>query len=171
MNDNRIIVNDVIRITKGIYKGQLGLVVNYDKDNKFYEVKVIINGMKMLYKYNTLILCYRNSPKAAELWENLIDYNQRELIRCYNDIKYIRENFEIDYFICNDLVVNTIRRIIGLVQLSPNNGFNWFYANKEALSIIFYYKDTKFVIEYCRLISKTINEEAIIRLHKAAWRD
>lgn len=166
MKNNNFNIGDVVRIKRGIYEGQLALVIDKLNDEVFYKVKIILNGMESVYKNTTMIFCYNNDDKSIKVWEHIIEYNQQKLIKCYNDIKYIRDNFDIDIFIANDIVINTIFKY---ARIKRYDIFEWFYDNKIVLSVIFHYNEAKFVLEYCRLIDKTISEEEILRLHKAAW--
>lgn len=121
----------------------------------------------MVYRDSTLLFCYNNDKESIKFWEDIIKHNQEEMIKNYSNIKYIKYNFDKDIFICNNITINTIVKAAN-INISYD-AFDWFYDNKTALSIIFYYDRASFVLEYCRLIDKTISEEEILRLHKAAW--
>lgn len=167
MKNNNFNIGDVVRIKKGIYKGQLGLITEHIGQFLSHKVKVIANGVEMVYKDNTLLFCYKNDKESIKFWEDIIKHNQEEMIKNYSNIKYIKYNFDEDIFICNNVVINTI---VKAANININyDAFKWFYDNKTALSVIFYYDRPSFVLEYCRLIDKTISKEEILRLHKAAW--
>ncbi len=139
--NNKLKVNDVVRITKGIFRNQLAIIIDDLSNILSYRVKIILNGVEVVYRTNTLLFCYNNDEESIKLWHNI--------------------------FIANNITFDTILNIIKNNEVIDM--FDWFYDNKTALSIIFYYDKPSFVLEYCRLIDKTISEEEILRLHKAAW--
>ena len=165
--NNKLKVNDVVRITKGIFRNQLAIIIDDLSNILSYRVKIILNGVEVVYRTNTLLFCYNNDEESIKLWHNIIKYNQDKMVKCYSDIKYIKDNFDKDIFIANNITFDTILNIIKNNEVIDM--FDWFYDNKTALSIIFYYDRPSFVLEYCRLIDKTISKEEILRLHKAAW--
>lgn len=167
MKNNNFNINDIVRITRGIYKGKLALVIDKLDNIASCRVTVIVNGQNLVYRNNTLVFCYDNTDESVEEWKWLIKHNVEELIKKYNNIKHIKDNFDIDILIGNQIVIGTIFKY-GNIKTNDNI-FDWYFDNKRALSVIFHYRDTKFVLEYCRLINKTISEEEILRLHKAAW--
>lgn len=131
---------DIIQPRVGYWKNKLCIITSI-KDDKHIHCRIIENGMDMCYKIKDVVFVNHNTKTAAKSYFELCEKMRIKFVAKYSNIDYIKEHFDDDSLICNDIVAKTICEGAGIyitnnpVQYSTL-AVNWLAKNKELISAI-----------------------------------
>lgn len=142
---------DIVQPRVGYWKNELAIITAI-KD-KYIHCRIIKNGMDMQFKAKDIIFVNHNTKTAAKSYFELCERMRVQFIAKYSDINYIKEHFDDDPLICNDIVAKTICEGAGIyISNNPNQystlAINWLANNKELISAIIRIGDTD-LLEKC----------------------
>lgn len=137
---NVIKLYDIIQLRVGYWKNKLSIVTSVKDDSHVY-CRIIENGMDMCFKIKDIIFVNHNTKTAAKSYFELCEKMRDKFIAKYKNIDYIKENFDTDPLICNDIVARTICEGAGIyISNNPDRynalAINWLCDNKELISAI-----------------------------------
>lgn len=148
---NVVKLYDIVLLRKGYWKNKLAIITATKPETKHIHLRVIENGMDMSFSLKDVIFVNHNTKAAAKAYFDLCEKLRQQFINKYSDINYIKENFDTDLLICNDIVAATICKGAG-IYISNNQdrysmlAVNWLSDNKELISAIIRLQD-KFVVD------------------------
>lgn len=137
---NVVKLYDIIQPRVGYWKNKLCIITSI-KDTKHIHCRIIENGMDMCFKVKDVTFINHNTKTAAKSYFELCERMRSKFIAKYSNIDYIKEHFDDDPLICNDIVAGTICKGAGIyVSNNPDNyntiAINWLANNKELISAI-----------------------------------
>lgn len=155
---------DIVLPRTGYWKDKLSIITAV-KDTKHVHCRIIENGMDMCFKLKDISFVNHNTKTAAKSYFELCEKMRTKFVAKYSNIDYIKEHFDDDPLICNDIVASTICKGAGIYI--SNNPFqyntlaiNWLADNKELISAIIRLGDDTLVeklhqsdIAHCGLIN------------------
>ena len=131
---------DIVQPRVGYWKNELGIITAV-KDSRHVHVRIIKNGMDMIFKLKDIMFINHNTKTAAKSYFELCERIRNKFIAKYSNIDYIKEHFDDDDMIVNDIVAKTICDGAG-IYISNNSvqystlAVNWLAKNKELISAI-----------------------------------
>lgn len=136
---NVVKLYDIVQPRVGYWKDVLGIITSI-KD-KHIHVRIIKNGMDVLYKVKDVSFINHNTKTAAKSYFELCETMRNKFIAKYSNIDYIKEHFDDDEIIVNDIVAKTICDGAGIyISNNPDQystlAVNWLAKNKELISAI-----------------------------------
>ena len=168
--DDTVKLYDIVQPRVGFWKNKLTIITAV-KDIRHIHIRIIETGMDMCFKCNDLNFVNHNNRTAAKSYFALCEKMRTEFIAKYSDIEYIKNHFEDDPLICNDIVAKTICDGAGIyISNNPDKysalAVNWLANNKELISAIIRFNDDSVVeklhpseindcglTNYCKLIN------------------
>lgn len=149
----RIVVKlyDIIQLRKGYWKDKLSIITDI-KDEYIY-CRIIENGMDMCFKIKDVTFVNHNTKTAAKAYFDLCEKMKEKFVARYSNIDYIKEHFDDDPLICNDIVAKTICDNAGIyISSNPDRysalAINWLAKNKELISAIIRFGDSNVVEKF-----------------------
>lgn len=136
---NVVKLYDIIQPRKGFWKDKLSIITDI-KDEHVY-CRIIENGMDMCFKIKDVAFVNHNTKTAAKAYFDLCEKMREKFVARYSDIDYIKEYFDDDPIICNDIVAKTICEGAGIyISNNPDRyntlAINWLANHKELISAI-----------------------------------
>ena len=130
---------DIIQLRKGYWKDKLSIITDI-KDDHVY-CRIIENGMDMCFKIKDVTFVNHNTKTAAKAYFDLCEKMKEKFVARYSNIDYIKEHFDDDPLICNDIVAKTICEGAGIyISNNPDRynmlAINWLADHKELISAI-----------------------------------
>lgn len=130
---------DIVQPRVGYWKNKLAIITSI-KEQRIH-VRIIENGMDMCFKIKDVIFVNHNNRTAAKSYFDLCEKMREKFIAQYRDIDYIKEHFDDDPLICNDIVARTICEGAGIyISNNPDRynvlAINWICNHKELISAI-----------------------------------
>lgn len=143
---NVVKLYDIVQPRVGYWKSKLCIVTSV-KDTKHIHCRIIENGMDMCFKVKDVSFVNHNNRTAAKSYFELCEKMRTKFIAKYSNIDYIKEHFDDDPLICNDIVARTICEGAGIyISNNPDQyntlAVNWLADNKELISAIIRIGDT-----------------------------
>lgn len=140
---------DIVQPRVGYWKNKLAIVTSA-KDTRHIHCRIIENGMDMCYKLKDVIFINHNTKTAAKSYFELCEKMRTKFVAKYSDINYIKEHFDDDPLICNDIVARTICEGANIyISNNPDQyntlAINWLCDNKELISAIIRLNDDTLV--------------------------
>lgn len=137
---NVVKLYDIVQPCVGFWKNELGIITAI-KDSRHLHVRIIKNGMDMIFKLKDIMFINHNTKTAAKSYFELCERMRNKFIAKYSNIDYIKEHFDDDAMIVNDIVAKTICDGAGIyISNNPTNysslAVNWLAKNKELISAI-----------------------------------
>ena len=131
---------DIIQPRIGYWKNKLSIITSI-KDTKHIHCRIIENGMDMCFKVKDVNFVNHNTKTVDKSYFELCEKMRKRFIAKYSDIDYIKEHFDEDPLICNDIVAGTICKSAGIyISNNPDQyntlAINWLCNNKELISAI-----------------------------------
>ena len=142
---------DIVQPRVGYWKNKIAIITSV-KDQHIH-CRIIENGMDMCYKVKDLIFINHNNRTAAKSYFDLCEKMRAQFVSKYSDINYIKEHFDDDPLICNDIVAKTICESAGIyISSNPDRynalAINWLAHNKELISAIIRFGDSDIVEKF-----------------------
>lgn len=139
---------DIVQPRVGYWKNKISIITAI-KDQHIH-IRIIENGMDMCFKVKDLIFVNHNNRTAAKSYFDLCEKMRAQFVSKYSDINYIKEHFDDDPLICNDIVAKTICENAGIyISSNPDRynalAINWLAYNKELISAIIRFGDSDIV--------------------------
>lgn len=136
---NVVKLYDIIKPRTGFWKDKLAIITDVKNDNIY--CRIIENGMDMVYKIKNIVFVNHNTKTAAKSYFALCEKMKDDFIAKYSNIEYIKENFDTDPLIINDIVASTICKGADIyISSNPDRynalAINWLCNNKELISAI-----------------------------------
>lgn len=136
---NVVKLYDIIQPRKGYWKDKLSIITDI-KDEHIY-CRIIENGMDMCFKIKDVTFVNHNTKSAAKAYFELCEKMREKFVAKYSDIDYIKEHFDDDNLIVNDIVARTICEGAGIyISNNPDRyntlAINWLADHKELISAI-----------------------------------
>jgi hypothetical protein len=136
---NVIKLYDIIQLRKGYWKDKLSIIT--DIKDEHIHCRIIENGMDMCVKIKDVSFVNHNTKAAAKAYFDLCEKMKEKFVARYSDIDYIKEHFDDDPLICNDIVAKTICDGAGIYISSNSDRYsalavNWLANHKELISAI-----------------------------------
>lgn len=130
---------DIVQPRTGYWKYKLAIIT--DIVDNFIHCRIIENGMDMVYHIKNINFVNHNTKTAAKSYFKLCEKMKDSFIAKYSDIDYIRENFDTDKMIVNDIVAKTICESANIyISNNPDRysalAVNWLAKHKELISAI-----------------------------------
>lgn len=140
---------DIVQPRIGYWKNKLSIVTAI-KDTRNIHIRIIENGMDMCFKLKDLAFVNHNTRTAAKSYFTLCETMREKFIAKYSDINYIKENFDEDPLICNDIVAGFICKNANIFISNNTDRYsvlaiNWLCDNKELISAIIRLNDENLV--------------------------
>ena len=131
---------DIVQPRVGYWKNKL-CIVTAIKDTRHIHCRIIENGMDMCFKIKDVNFVNHNTKTAAKSYFELCEKMRTKFVAKYSDINYIKEHFDDDPLICNDIVAKTICEGANIyISNNPDQystlAINWLADNKELISAI-----------------------------------
>lgn len=147
--DDTVKLYDIVQPRVGFWKNKLAIITAV-KDIRNIHIRIIENGMDMCFKLNDLNFVNHNSRTAAKSYFALCEKLRAEFIAKYRNIDYIKEHFDDDPLMCNDIVAGFICKNAGIyISKNPDRydtlALNWLADNKELISAIIRLNDETLV--------------------------
>ena len=148
---NVVKLYDIVQPRKGFWKDKLAIIT--DVKNDMIYCRIIENGMDMIYRIKDIAFVNHNNKTAAKSYFELCEKMHNQFISKYSDINYIKEHFDDDPLICNDIVARTICEGAGIyISNNPDKynvlAINWLAHNKELISAIIRFGDSDIVEKF-----------------------
>lgn len=136
---NVVKLYDIIQLRKGYWKDKLSIITDI-KDEHVY-CRIIENGMDMCFKIKDVAFVNHNTKTAAKAYFELCEKMREKFVAKYSDIDYIKEHFDDDNLIVNDIVARTICEGADIyISNNPDRynmlAINWLADHKELISAI-----------------------------------
>lgn len=136
---NVVKLYDIVQPRKGFWKDKLAIIT--DVKNDMIYCRIIENGMDMIYRIKDITFVNHNNKTAAKSYFELCEKMKAAFIAKYSDIDYIKENFDTDKMIVNDITARTICQAADIyISSNPDRysalAVNWLAKNKELISAI-----------------------------------
>lgn len=136
---NVVKLYDIVQPRVGHWKNKLAIITAI-KD-KLIHARIIENGMDMCFKVKDVTFVNHNTKTAAKSYFDLCEKMRTKFIARYSNMDYIKEHFDDDHLICNDIVAGTICKGAGIyISNNPDQyntlAINWLADNKELISAI-----------------------------------
>lgn len=146
---NVVKLYDIIQPRHGFWKDKLAIITAV-KDTRHIYCRIIENGMDMHFAIKDVTFVNHNTKTAAKAYFDLCEKMREKFIAKYSDIDYIKEHFDDDPLICNDIVARTICEGAKIyISNNPDRysslAVNWLAKNKELISAIIRLGDTNVV--------------------------
>lgn len=130
---------DIVQPRIGFWKNKLAIITAIK--NKYIYCRIIENGMDMQFKVKDVVFCNHNTKTAAKSYFELSERMRNKFIAKYSNIDYIKEHFDTDELIVNDITATTICKGAGIfISNNPDQyntlAVNWLASNKELISAI-----------------------------------
>ena len=140
---------DIIQPRIGYWKNKLA-IITVIKDDKHVLARIIENGMDMCFNIKNISFVNHNSKTAAKSYFELCEKMRIKFVEKYSNIDYIKENFDTDELIINDIVAKTICEGANIyISNNPDRyntlAVNWLAKNKELISAIIRLGDSNIV--------------------------
>lgn len=149
---NTVKLYDIVQPRVGYWKGKIAIVTQVKSDTKHLHVRIIENGMDLFLKVKDVVFINHNNRTAAKSYFELCEKMRANFIEKYKNIDYIKEHFDDDPLMCNDITATTICRSAGIyISNNPNQyptkALNWLASHKELISGIIRIPDIKVLEE------------------------
>lgn len=136
---NVVKLYDIIQLRKGYWKDKLSIIT--DIKDEHIHCRIIENGMDMCFKIKDVAFVNHNTKSAAKAYFDLCEKMKEKFVARYSNIDYIKEHFDDDPLICNDIVAKTICEGAGIyISNNPDRynmlAINWLADHKELISAI-----------------------------------
>lgn len=136
---NVVKLYDIIQPRTGYWKDKLSIITDI-RDN-FIHCRIIENGIDMVYHIKYVTFVNHNTKTAAKAYFDLCEKMKEKFVARYSNIDYIKEHFDDDHLICNDIVAKTICEGAGIyISSNPDRysalAINWLAKNKELIGAI-----------------------------------
>ena len=136
---NVVKLYDIIQPRKGYWKDKLSIIT--DIKDEHVHCRIIENGMDMCFKIKDVTFVNHNTKSAAKAYFDLCEKMKEKFVARYSNIDYIKEHFDDDPLICNDIVAKTICEGAGIyISNNPDRynmlAINWLADHKELISAI-----------------------------------
>lgn len=146
---NVVKLYDIVQPRVGYWKNKLAIITAI-KDTKHIHCRIIENGMDMCFKIKDISFVNHNTKTAAKSYFDLCEKMRTKFIAKYSNMDYIKEHFDDDPLMCNDIVASTICKGAGIYisnNLDQYNtlAVNWLANNKELISAIIRLNNTDIV--------------------------
>ena len=153
---NVVKLYDIVQLRKSFWKDKLAIIT--DVKNDMIYCRIIENGMDMIYRIKDVSFVNHNTKTAAKAYFELCEKMKEQFIARYSSVDYIKEHFDDDSLICNDIVAKTICEGAGIyISSNPDRysalAINWICDHKELISAIIRIGDIP------PLMEKTYKEE------------
>lgn len=137
---NVVKLYDIILPRYGYWKDKI-CIITAIKDTKHIHCRIIENGMDMCFCSKDVSFVNHNTKTAAKAYFDLCEKMKEKFIAQYSDIDYIKENFDDDPLIVNDITARTICQAADIyISSNPDRynvlAVNWLAKNKELISAI-----------------------------------
>ena len=154
---NVVKLYDIIQLNNGFWKDKLAIITAI-KDTRHIHCRIIENGMDICFLLKDILFVNHNTKTAAKAYFDLCEKMREKFIARYSNIDYIKEHFDDDTLICNDIVAKTICEGAGIyISNNPDRynvlAINWLANHKELISAIIRIGDIP------QLVEKTHDEE------------
>lgn len=141
---------DIVQIRVGYWKNKISIITAI-KDQHIH-IRIIENGIDMCFKVKDLVFINHNNKTAAKSYFELCEKMHNQFISKYSNINYIKEHFDDDSLICNDIVARTICEGAGIyISSNPDKynvlAINWLAEHKELISAIIRIGDISLLME------------------------
>lgn len=146
---NVIKLYDIVQPRHGFWKDKLAIITAV-KDTRRIHCRIIENGMDMCFAVKDILFVNHNTKTAAKAYFDLCEKMKEKFIAKYSDIEYIKENFDTDTMIVNDITARTICEAADIyISSNPDRysalAVNWLAKNKELISAIIRLGDSNVV--------------------------
>ena len=136
---NVVKLYDIVQPRKSFWKDKLAIIT--DIKNDMIYCRIIENGMDMIYSIKDITFVNHNNKTAAKSYFELCEKMKAVFIAKYSDIDYIKENFDTDKMIVNDITARTICQAADIyISSNPDRysalAVNWLAKNEELISAI-----------------------------------
>lgn len=161
----KVMLYDIVIINTGYWINELGIVMYIDEDAKRIKVRVIKCGMDLLLSPKNVSFVNHNSKTAAKSYIDLCDKLSHKFKLKYTDIVYIRDNWDKDKFMLNDITAATIVEGANIYvghRESANYATKcliWLSNHKNLISMIIHYGNVEFVIKNLKCSQKISDYE------------
>lgn len=150
VSKNVVKLYDIVQPRHGFWKDKIAIVT--DVKDEYVYCRVIENGMDLHFKVKDITFVNHNTKGAAKAYFDLCEKMKEKFIARYSNIDYIKEHFDTDPLIVNDIVAKTICEGAGIyISNNPDRynvlAINWICDNKELISAIIRIGDIPSLIE------------------------
>lgn len=149
----KIALYDIVVINTGHWANELGIVMYIDEAAKRIKVRVIKCGMDLLLSPKNVIFVNHNNKTAAKSYIDLCDKLSYKFKLKYTDIYYIRDNWDKDVFMLNDITAVTIVEGADIYVGHRDSAtyaikcMLWMTNHEKLIGMIIHYSNIEFVIE------------------------
>lgn len=138
---NKVKLYDIVQPRTGYWKNKLAIVTHINTETKLVNIRIIENGMDLVFRVKFLSFVNHNTKTAAKSYFELCEKMKIKFVAKYSDINYIKEHFDDDIMICNDIVASTICKGAGIyISNNPDiyntKAVNWLADNMTLISAI-----------------------------------
>lgn len=161
----KVALYDIVIINTGYWKNELGIIVYIDEAAKRIKLRVIKCGMDLLLSLKNVTFVNHNNKTSAKSYIELCDKLSYKFKLKYTDIEYIKDNWDKDTFIINDITAVTIVEGINVYvgkKDSPSyvaKCLIWLADHKDIIGAVINYGDVDFVIRRMNISNNIINYE------------
>lgn len=132
---------DIVQPLKGYWKNKMAIVTAIKSETKHVHIRIIENGLDMMLRIKDVAFVNHNTKSAAKSYFDLCEKMKAKFIAKYTDIEYIKEHFDTDPIIINDITAKTITDGAGIfitdnVDKYSAKAVNWLAEHKELISSI-----------------------------------
>lgn len=137
---NVVKLYDIVQPRIDYWKDKI-CIITAVKDTKHIHCRIIENGMDMCFAVKDVSFVNHNTKTAAKAYFTLCEKMKEQFIAKYSNIDYIKEHFDDDPLMCNDIVAKTICEGAGIyISNNPDRynvlAINWICNHKELISAI-----------------------------------
>ena len=139
---------DIVQLRVGYWKGKIAIVTQTKSDNKYVHIRLIENGMDMLHRIKDVVFVNHNTKTAAKSYFELCEKMRTKFVAKYQDLEYIRNNWDTDELMINDITARTICQgadiyITNSETQYPTKSLAWISDYKNLISAILRIPDIK----------------------------
>lgn len=127
---NVVKLYDIIQPRIGFWKNKLAIITAV-KD-KTIHARIIENGMDTCFKLKDVVFVNHNTKTAAKSYFELCEQLRGKFVAKYSNIDYIKEHFNDDPMIVNDIVATALFKNANIFISNNPNQYSTLAVNKLA---------------------------------------
>lgn len=142
---------DIVIIGIGYWKEELGIVLYINESCNNVKVRVIKCGMELNLNIKNVQFISHSNKSMAKAYLDLCNKLSDNFRSRYKDKNYIRDNWDNDNFMINDITAKTITVGIGFSVYNNRDNYystialEWLCDKKDIISNVIYYADIDFI--------------------------
>lgn len=153
---------DIVQPLKGFWKNKIAIITAIKSETKHIHIRIIENGLDMTIRLKDVVFVNHNTKTAAKSYFDLCERMKAKFIAKYSDIDYIKEHFDTDTIIINDITAKTITDAAGIFITDNADKYsakavNWLAEHKELISSIIRIPDIN-IIQQVNGINNGVND-------------